>query len=195
MMSAIPFIGFEFPVGWRRSGATGATQPCVASYDRVVTASLPVTRDSLRRVMPMLNPQPMALLPSRVWSIEQWQRLRLGYRAQDMDEKWNVFAEGRTLFCHRSWTGHGIYEVQFQAADEGYRIQTASVESDSGRYRRSSDDYDKVMLELVLTAIVLGEPAADLRAQLVELTVRASGQAEIPPGAIQHSALGLRTNQ
>jgi hypothetical protein len=67
------------------------------------------------------------------------------------------------------------------------------VESDPSRYHRSSDQYDRVMLELVLSAIVLGEPAVDLRAELVALTSQASGPADVPAGAIKHSALGLRS--
>lgn len=50
------------------------------------------------------------------------------------------------------------------------------------------------MLELVISAIVLGEPASDLRSKLVELTRRKSGAADAPAGLIQHSVLGLRSD-
>lgn len=88
-----------------------------------------------------------------------------------MDEKWNVFVEGDVLFMHRSWTGHGVYEVSFpSAAGSGRRIASAVVEADGERYRSMSDEYDRLMMELIISAIVLGEPAAELRAGLVELT-------------------------
>ncbi|HTJ36438.1 MAG TPA: hypothetical protein VL738_24740 [Dactylosporangium sp.] len=153
-----------------------------------------VTRTSLRRVVSMHAPIPMALLPARVWSDDEWERIRLGYKARDMDEKWNVFVEAQTVFVHRSWTGNGIFEASFSAADDGgWRISAAVVESEPSRYRRSSEQYDRVSLELVLSAIVLGEPAADLRAELVALTMEASGRTDVPAGALLHSALGLRT--
>jgi hypothetical protein len=37
----------------------------------------------------------MKLLPARVWSQEQWERIERGYRAGSMEEKWNVFVENR----------------------------------------------------------------------------------------------------
>ncbi|MGX1809275.1 hypothetical protein ACWIGI_26435 [Nocardia sp. NPDC055321] len=80
-----------------------------------------------------------------------------------MDEKWNVFAEGDTVFLHRSWTGNGIYEVSFApASDGGRRITSAVVETDPDRGHDRSDDYDRVMIELVISTVVLGEPGGDL---------------------------------
>ncbi|WP_346346909.1 hypothetical protein [Streptomyces sp. MBT27] len=55
------------------------------------------------------------------------------------------------------------------------------------------DEYDRLMMELIISAIVLGEPAADLRAGFAELTARASGRSELPSGVMEHSALGLRS--
>lgn len=111
-----------------------------------------------------------------------------------MDEKWNVFVEGDVLFMHRSWTGHGVYEVSFApAAGRGRRIASAVVEADGERYRSRGDEYDCLMMELIISAIVLGEPAAELRAGLVELTARASGKKDLPSGVVQHSVLGLRS--
>lgn len=84
-----------------------------------------------------------------------------------MDQKWNVFVEDRTAFLHRSWTGRGIFEASFvQVDDGGWRIGAAVVEAEPGRYRRISAHHDRVALELVLCAIVLGEPAAALVAEL-----------------------------
>ncbi|MGS2619315.1 hypothetical protein ACVCAH_33050 [Micromonospora sp. LZ34] len=154
----------------------------------------PVTRSSLPHVLPIVAPMPMAELPTRTWSDEQWERITLGYEARDMDEKWNVFVEDQVTFLHRSWTGNGIFEASFSSVGGGgWRISAATVESDPSRYRRSSERYDRVMVELVLSAIVLGEPAVDLRAELVALTSQKSGRTDLPAGLIEHSALGLRS--
>lgn len=153
----------------------------------------PVTRASLR-VVPIAAPVVMAAVPERTWSDQEWQRIRLGYRADDMDEKWDVFVEDRVAFLHRSWTGHGVFEATFEpVAGRGWRIATGVVEADAARYRRSGDHYDRVLLELVLTAIVLGEPAAALRAELVALVALESGRSDIPAGLVLHSVLGLRS--
>nr|WTB36023.1 hypothetical protein OG781_09590 [Streptomyces sp. NBC_00830] len=136
----------------------------------------------------------MSQLPGRIWTDEDWDQIRQGYRARDMDEKWNVFAEGDVLFMHRSWTGHGVYEASFApTTGGGRRIASAVVEADRERYRGMGDEYDCLMMELIISAIVLGEPAAELRDGLVELTARASGKSDLPSGAVEHSALGLRS--
>ncbi|MEU9497886.1 hypothetical protein [Streptomyces sp. NPDC048196] len=135
----------------------------------------------------------MPQLPQRIWSDEDWEQIQRGYAARDMDEKWNVFAEDEVVLLHRSWTGYGVFAATFAPVDGGgWRIVSAVVERDSERYGGTDDAYDCIMLELVLSAIVLGEPAPDLRAKLVSR--RESGSAGAPAGLVQHSALGLRSN-
>ncbi|MFB7927910.1 hypothetical protein ACFC4C_02255 [Streptomyces sp. NPDC056039] len=137
----------------------------------------------------------MPELPQRIWSDEDWERIQRGYASRDMDEKWDVFAEGEDVFLHRSWTGNGVFAATFAPVDGGgWRIASAVVERDAERYGNTDDAYDCVMLELVITAIVLGEPAPELRSRLVELTRRKSRPADAPAGVIQHSALGLRSD-
>ncbi|AWW42947.1 hypothetical protein DN051_38990 [Streptomyces cadmiisoli] len=136
----------------------------------------------------------MALVPDRVWTDEDWDRIQRGYAARDMDEKWNIFVEADAVFMHRSWTGYGVYEASFApVAGDGRRIVSAVVEGDGERYRSMGDEYDRLMIELIISAVVLGEPAADLRAGLVELTARASGKSDLPSGLVQHSLLGSRS--
>nr|WP_203730015.1 hypothetical protein [Streptomyces sp. SID12501] len=141
----------------------------------------------------MNAPRPVSQLPGRVWTDGDWDRIRRGYRARDMDEKWNVFVEADVVFMHRSWTGRGVYEVSLAPVAGGRRITSAVVEADGERVRKMGDEYDCLMMELIISAIVLGESAADLRAGLVELTARASGKSDLPAGVVEHSALGLRS--
>jgi hypothetical protein len=105
----------------------------------------------------------MTLVPARVWSQEQWERIERGYRARDMDEKWDVFVENRVAFLHRSWTGNGAFEASFSPADGGWRISAGVAETSPERVRKVSAELNRVLLELVLSAVVLGEPAVGLR--------------------------------
>lgn len=165
-----------------------------AAYDGVMPDRERLSRSSFRQIRPIVQPRPMTLPPERVWSDGDWERIQAGYRARDMDEKWNVFAEQDVVLLHRSWTGHGIYEARFVPVDGGgRRIAQAVVEGDPQRYRATDQEYNCVMLELVLSAIVLGEPAQRLRAKLVDLTRRRPGGADAPAAVVQHSALGLRS--
>ncbi|MFB7245569.1 hypothetical protein ACFCYX_24300 [Streptomyces populi] len=159
-----------------------------------MTADTPLTRESFRRLKPISTPRPVSRLPDRVWTDGDWDRIRHGYAARDMDEKWNVFTEGDVVLMHRSWTGHCVYEVTFvPAAGGGRRIASAVAEADGERRRNMGDEYDCLMMELIISAIVLGEPAAELRAGLVELAARASGRSDLPSGLVEHSVLGSRS--
>ncbi|MGW5609505.1 hypothetical protein ACWEWI_26090 [Streptomyces sp. NPDC003753] len=122
-------------------------------------------------------------------------QIQRGYASRDMDEKWDVFVAGEVVFLHRSWTGYGVFAATFAPVDGGgWRIASAVAERDAERYGATDDAYDCVMLELVIIAIVLGEPAPDLRSKLVELTRRKSRSADAPAGLIQHSAPRLRSD-
>ncbi|QDY80996.1 hypothetical protein [Streptomyces qinzhouensis] len=135
----------------------------------------------------------MSQLPGRIWSDEDWDRIQRGYASRDMDEKWNAFAEDETLFLHRSWTGRGVYEAVFAPVNGGGRqISGAVVERDPEFYKNTDDAYDCVMLELVISSIVLGEPATELRSRLAEAARLRSPDA--PAGVLLHSQLGLRTD-
>jgi len=60
------------------------------------------------------------------------------------------------------------------------------------RARKVSAELNRVLLELVLSTILLGEPAAGLRAELVRLS-SPPGHPAPPEGMIEHSIVGLRS--
>jgi hypothetical protein len=161
-----------------------------------MSAAERVTRSSFAdRIQPISSPGSLPVLPSRIWSDADWERIQLGYHSRDMDEKWDVFTEGGVVFLHRSWTGRGVFEATFTPVDAGgWRISGSVVERDKERYRSRGDEYDCVMLELVISAIVLNEPTQELRSRLVAMTRSASGDTDVPAGLIQHSALRLRSD-
>ncbi|MFM9370566.1 hypothetical protein [Streptomyces sp. Da 82-17] len=182
--------------------AVPSPRPAVPSPGPATADPLPqaLTRASFRRLNPMRTPRQMALLPERVWTEAEWDRIRRGCRAGSMDERWNAFAEGDILYVHRSWTGHCVYEATFTPVPEGgLRITAARVEQDPERCRPMGDAYDRLMLELVVSTIVLGEPAGELRERLRNLAAeRSRASAHTDPGpagaVLEHSALG-RTPQ
>jgi hypothetical protein len=66
---------------------------CCTNNERVGRSSF---SDRLQRIS---APRPLSLLPTRIWSDEEWERIQLGYCSRDMDEKWDVFAEGTSSSC------------------------------------------------------------------------------------------------
>lgn len=166
------------------------------TYDQPMDHA-PLTRSSFHTLHPIVTPQPLSQLPDRVWTVSEWDRVQRGCRSQSMDEKWNIFAEGDIVFMHRSWTGYGIYEVSFSPlADGGRKITSAAVETDRQRYLRTSDEYDRIMIELIISSVVLGEAAPELRAAFVAAIAESrSGTTEISQQATQHSVIGSRPDQ
>ena len=103
--------------------------------------------------------------PEMILSREEMQEIAVGYRPIDMSDKWLAFMEDDRLFLHRSWTGHGIYEVRFAAkgvswTDEtGFMPTSARVESDPRRY--NPDDLDPIRERDFLRDLIVhvsGEP-------------------------------------
>ncbi|MBU3067334.1 hypothetical protein KO481_38165 [Nocardia sp. NEAU-G5] len=153
----------------------------------------PLTRSSFGKLHPIVTPQPLSQLPDRVWTVSEWDRIQRGCQSRSMDEKWDVFAEGDIVFMHRSWTGHGIYEVSFSSsATGGRKITSAAVETDPQRRRWRSDDFDRVMIELIISGVVLGEPALELRAAFAAAVAGSrSGTTDVSQQATLHNVLGV----
>ena len=76
---------------------------------------------------PIRKPVPIPP-PDMLISRDDMQAIALGYRPRDMNDKWLAFMEDDRLFLHRSWTGHGIYEVTFAAKETGFVATSARVE-------------------------------------------------------------------
>ncbi|HWD81138.1 MAG TPA: hypothetical protein VG497_19730 [Kribbella sp.] len=114
------------------------------------------------RIQPISRRRQLTVLPHKLWSDDEWQRIQLGYLARDMDEKWNVFAEESVVFLHRSWTGLGVFEVTFVSAEDGgWRISQAVVRRERfdairrliSRGTRDDDEFNCQVLESVLSTV------------------------------------------
>ena len=135
-----------------------------------------VTRSSLHRLTPILQPQSLFTLPSRVWSDDEWSLIQQGYRSRSMEERWHIFAEDDRLYLHRSWLGDGKYEATFQTVAGGRRISEIKVESGPDSYPGGSDEAKCVLLELLICSILLGEQGSERRERLKALHRRGSAK-------------------
>ena len=87
--------------------------------------------------------------------------LREGYIPEIMDEKWFIFMEGDRLFAHRSWTGLGVYEATFAPVDGGCVIESAVVTGTRSEYKRSSDQDESQILEVLIAGHLLGQSLSE----------------------------------
>jgi hypothetical protein len=145
----VPALIAKWPdVLWFRHGE----QHCMLD---LVHSESPITRDDLRTLKPVAAPEEIPP-PERVWPDEDWDLIRRGHKAADMDDKWHAYVEGQRLYLHRSWTGLGIYEAGFGQVPGGWQIITAVVTGDHGSYRRQDDEYESALLEALIDGQLLG---------------------------------------
>jgi hypothetical protein len=98
--------------------------------------------------------------PARRWTDSEWQGIRAGYESHDMDNKWDAFVEGNRLYLHRSWTGYGIYEVQFACDGDAWVISELLVCGTTDRYRRGSDAFQVAQVDGLIDTVLLGNSEA-----------------------------------
>jgi hypothetical protein len=111
-------------------------------------------RKDFGRLRPVPHPEAIPP-PERVWTSHDWDLIQRGHKSRDMDDKWNALVERQRLYLHRSWTGMGVYEAEFDAFSDGYRIIDAVVAGDHDSYRRREDEYESAFLEAVIEWVLL----------------------------------------
>jgi hypothetical protein len=116
-----------------------------------------VLRSDLPRLVPIREPRALSEVPQRTWTDEEWERIQVGFRARDMDDRWHLFAEGDRLFLHRSWRGDGRYEAIFARVGGGYRITRVLVEDAEPRFPGGSDHHLCALLERLIDGHLLNE--------------------------------------
>lgn len=159
-------------------------------------SSEPLTRASFALPLrPIIKSRAMPLVPDRVWTEQNWERIRLGYAAGDMEEKWHVVTEGRTVLAFRSWTGRAIYEATFAPCDGGWRIVSARVETKRKVYRSPSAEFDAMMLYGVLSGVVLGEEAPGADAGIVSVLAPGTAGSSLFGRVALHHFLGQRSER
>lgn len=95
--------------------------------------------------------------PRRVWTDEEMWFVRRGWMARAMEEKWHGWMESDRLFLSRSWTGYGIYVVDFMQVGDGWRISKVLGEADLDIYQgRYSEAYESVNVETAIVRMLLG---------------------------------------
>ena len=93
---------------------------------------------------PIREPVPIPP-PEMILSQDEMREIAVGYSPMDMNDKWLAFMEEDRLFLHRSWTGHGIYEVRFAAKGVSWAKETVFVATSArieGDPRRKREDFD-----------------------------------------------------
>jgi hypothetical protein len=82
--------------------------------------------------------------------------IRHGLIPEQMEDKWFIFLEGDTLYFHRSWTGHCIYQLTLTREGAKYAVSDALVNRDAAQYAGADDAYDERLLTYLIDNLLLG---------------------------------------
>jgi hypothetical protein len=112
-----------------------------------------MTRDDRKlRKMPKLH---ATIRVTRRFSASEIEKIKLGFRPDDMDEKWFIFYEEDRLYIHRSWTGYCIYIVHFEKEGRDSVACEIDVNRNPKQNGVNDDSYDAQMAFWVIDFILL----------------------------------------
>jgi len=94
---------------------------------------------------------------AETYTSADFERLKCGLIPEEMEDKWFIFYEDPWLYFHRSWTGAGIYGVEFHASHQGASVAASWVSRDATQYGETSTDHDRDLLKFLIDALLLGK--------------------------------------
>jgi|SRR5580765_6661603 hypothetical protein len=87
-----------------------------------------------------------------------FERIKRGLIPEEMEDKWFIFYDEPWLYFHRSWTGAGVYGVEFHASHQEASVAASWVSRDATQYGQSTDD-DRDLVKFLIDVLLLGRPA------------------------------------
>ena len=73
---------------------------------------------------------------------EQYQKLIIGLKPKEMENRWRIYFEDDTLCFLRSWTGYHVFDAKIIKENDFYYIKEFLAERNPEKYKNTIDDYD-----------------------------------------------------
>src|SRR5262245_41473572 len=89
----------------------------------------------------------------RTYDCDEFSRISAGRVPEVMEDKWFIFFEDPWLYCHRSWTGSCIWQVQFEQIDGRFRIAQVFANRNAEEYQEEDDVTDALSLAVLLDGL------------------------------------------
>jgi hypothetical protein len=118
-----------------------------------------VSKKKLEGIIPMDKPHRISALFR--FSLEQYEKIKLGLEPQMMEDKWYVYLEDNIVHCHRSWTGYEVYRAEIKPGNDGtnenaaYVITEIFAERNEEKYTCTDDKKDIESFAQVIAWLVL----------------------------------------
>ena len=94
----------------------------------------------------------------KVYSSEEFDRIKLGLSPKEMEDKWFIYYENHSLNIHRSWTGYHIYQITIQSQEDNtYKVIQTLVNRNKDQYNQQNDEYDVLLIDYLIDRLLLGK--------------------------------------
>ena len=92
----------------------------------------------------------------RQFTKQEFEKIKLGIRSDDMDQRWNILYEDNGLYMHRRWTGHCIFIGTFEnRPNGGGHLIRLTINGDRNQYQRLDINDDiETMLTIVKSHLI-----------------------------------------
>lgn len=108
----------------------------------------------------MIKPRPLprrrVQLPfERNFTEAESLRLKRGFVAHSMEDRWHIFFRDPWLTFVRSWTGFCVYKVRLEVSEGGCKIVQAFASRDSKQYGGTDARQDVEILSFLIEHLLL----------------------------------------
>jgi len=118
------------------------------------TNEIPIARRDSWNISPL--PERKKLIDFKhSYTQREYDKLKLGFIPEEMEDKWFIFMEDDRLYLHRSWTGYCIYEIHLASNGNGYQVAEAWVNRDPTQYQETNDETDVEWVRQLIDHILL----------------------------------------
>jgi hypothetical protein len=122
---------------------------------------------------------PVAIPYDREFSVAEFDRITQGFKPLAMEDKWAVTYNEPHLDFIRSWTGIGIYRLEFRKTESGVKVVSAIVNKETAK--QDGTEYSAALVDFLLRNILLG---------LAKPFPKPVGIVDDPAGLFQHHISG-----
>ncbi len=108
-------------------------------------------------------PQRADLPLQRMFTLEEYELIKRGFRPQDMDDKWAIEFDNGWLSFYRTWGAVMVFLLHLTVEAEGVRVDQAYAARDTDMYTGTDTDEEVRLINFMIDRLLLYRPDAVLR--------------------------------
>jgi hypothetical protein len=107
----------------------------------------------------VIKPRPLPRLRvqipfERSFTQDEFLRLKRGFLAESMEDRWHIFFKNPWLTFIRSWNGFCVYKVRLEKSGDGYRLAEVWVNRDIQQYSSNGEGEDAELLSSLINGLL-----------------------------------------